>query len=103
MRKTILLTVIGVLFIALADAQVATYTFAQSTNTFSAITGATSISFGGTTTTWDDNVTSITIPFNFNFNGTLYSTCNVNSNGYLTFGATAPLTTGYTQIGRAHV
>ncbi|HRH50363.1 MAG TPA: hypothetical protein PLP23_16515, partial [Panacibacter sp.] len=98
MRKTIFLTLLGVAFVLFTNAQVANYTFTQSSNTFSAISGGTVISFAGTTTAWDDNVTSINIPFTFNFNGTGYTTCSVNSNGYITFGATASSASGYTPI-----
>ncbi|QQS72346.1 MAG: T9SS type A sorting domain-containing protein [Flavobacteriales bacterium] len=81
-----------------ARAQVATmYTFAQSSGTYTAITtggGATALSV----TTWDDQVVNLTGLPNFTFNGTSYTALNVNMNGYITFGATAPSGTGYTPI-----
>src|SRR5690606_19460807 len=35
----------------------------------------------------------VTIPFNFNYNGAQYSSMNVSTNGFITFGATPPVTT----------
>lgn len=53
-------------------------------------------------TTWDDNVaTAIPVGFTFTFNGSPYTTVNVSSNGFITFGATAPLATNYTPISSA--
>ncbi|MEO6167993.1 MAG: hypothetical protein ABIO98_10800, partial [Chitinophagales bacterium] len=73
------------------------YTFAQGSNAYSAISG-TALSFAGTTTTWDDNVASVTIPFTYTFNGTPYTSCSVNSNGYVTFGATVSSSSSYSAI-----
>jgi hypothetical protein len=72
-----------------SKAQVSVYGFSQS------LAGYTSLS--GTPTTaiaapWDNSVSAaVTIPFTFNFNGANYTSCRINSNGYITFGATAPL------------
>ena len=76
-----------------SKAQVAGYTFAQSTSTYSSITGTALFAAG-----WDDNVQNLTLPFTFQFNGASYSAINVSSNGFVTFGATAPGTTIYTPI-----
>src|SRR5574343_2052310 len=58
-----------------AYGQVSSYTFAQTTGTYSSISG-TAVGFG---TGWDDPaVANLTIPFPFNFNGTFYSSCKVN-------------------------
>ena len=74
--------------------QVATnYTFSQSTGTYAAITG-TAIH----TAAWDNAVVSVTIPFTFIFNGTNYTTCNVSTNGFITFGSTAPSIANYSPI-----
>ncbi|MFN4255628.1 MAG: beta strand repeat-containing protein, partial [Saprospiraceae bacterium] len=95
MKKFFLLLCVGMLFMAQrASAQANAYSFAQSAGTYSAISGGTNLFTSG----WDDNVSSVTLPFTFNFNGTDYTTCNVNSNGYITFGATAPGTTNYSPI-----
>ncbi|HKR06127.1 MAG TPA: T9SS type A sorting domain-containing protein [Bacteroidia bacterium] len=68
------------------NAQVAAYTFASASETYAAISGTTAFSSG-----YDDgNVTSVPIGFAFVFNGTSYTTCTINANGYITFGTTAP-------------
>lgn len=57
--------------------------------------GATPV-FG--TTTWDNNVTAaVAIGFNFNYNGKVYTTCYISSNGFITFGS-APATTNFTPL-----
>lgn len=75
--------------------QVANYTFSESAGTYTTITGTTAITSG-----WDDTVTTNSIPigFTFNFNGTNYTNCSINSNGYITFGATTSANTLYTPI-----
>jgi PKD repeat protein len=77
----------------LSKAQVAGYTFAQSTSTYSSITGTALFP-----TNWDDNVQNVALPFSFQFNGASYSAINVSSNGFVTFGATAPSGTSYTPV-----
>ena len=60
-------------------------------------TGATFLNPGTTTTlfaagSWSGSTAApaaVTIPFSFNFLGSNYSTCYVNPNGYVTFGATS--------------
>jgi len=78
-----------------AFGQVANYTFSESPGTYTTIAGTTAIASG-----WDDTVTANTIPigFTFNFNGTNYTTCSINSNGYITFGATLSANNLYTPI-----
>ncbi len=75
-------------------AQVSTYTFSQSTGTYTAITGGTVIHASG----WDDAVASATIPFSFTINGIAYTSVSVNSNGYATFGSTVSGATSSTPI-----
>jgi hypothetical protein len=69
------------------------YTFATSAGTYTAITGGTAIY----STTFDDGVTNVTIP-SFNFNGTNYTSANISTNGFITFGATAPAANYYNPI-----
>ncbi len=82
-----------------STAQVATgYTFSQgtvATNPASTSSGTAIISGW-----WDDNVSLFNFPagFTFNFNGTNYTSCRVSSNGFITFGATAPTGGNYTPI-----
>lgn len=87
-----------------ADAQVATnYLFSQSSGTYTPITGgsvvvaATDVATSGTTSL-DGGTYALPLPFSFSFNGTSYTTCNVNVNGYITFGTTAPTATTSTPI-----
>lgn len=77
-------------------AQVSAYSFAQTNDTYTEITGGTVLGTSTTTTSFDSQVWAIadgSIPFNFNFNGGNYTGCNVNSNGFITFGTTAPSST----------
>ncbi|TDO84057.1 hypothetical protein EV143_101502 [Flavobacterium chryseum] len=83
--------------------QVANYTFSQTAGTYTAIAGTTVHASG-----WDDNVSTNSIPFNFTFtyNNVNYTTCSINSNGFLTFGTTIsatnefnPISTGTTYAG----
>jgi len=81
------------------NAQVSNYTFAQTTGTFSSIASSGALVSGSDATTSTTNDTSgwaVTIPFNFNFNGTDYTSMYVNSNGGATFGTTT--STGSTLI-----
>ena len=92
--KRILFIITFLWAFGLSHSQVATnYTFSQSTGTYAAITG-TAIH----TAAWDDAVVSVTIPFTFIFNGTNYTTCNVSTNGFITFGSTAPAIANYLPI-----
>lgn len=68
------------------------YSFSTTSGTYTAITGGTSL-----LTTFDDVISNVTIP-SFNFNGTNYTSANISSNGFITFGATAPSGTNYTPI-----
>lgn len=73
------------------DAQVSAYTFSQSTNAFNSIASTGTLVQGSEATTSTTNDTAgwtVTIPFNFNFNGTDYTSIYVNSNGGATFGTT---------------
>ncbi|GAA4352237.1 hypothetical protein GCM10023185_11680 [Hymenobacter saemangeumensis] len=81
-----------------AWAQVTTYSFSQSSGTYTAIMGT---SLNGSTFTADDvnyTLAAGTIPFTFTFNGTGYTGLTVNTNGYITFGANPPATNLYTPI-----
>lgn len=93
-KKFFLVAGFALLFCFTGLSQVASlYTFSQNVNTYGAIAG-TNLSITG----WDDQNYALAIPFNFNFNGTVYTTCNVNTNGYISFGGTGPATTNYTPI-----
>ena len=68
------------------QAQVSAYTFTQTTGSYAPATGTDL--FG---TSWNDNVSAaLPIGFSFLFNSVPYSSVTVSSNGFVTFGATAP-------------
>jgi GEVED domain/Ig-like domain CHU_C associated len=79
-----------------ANAQVANYTFTESSGTYTELTSPTIAIAAG----WNDTVTTDTIPigFSFGFNGTNYTTCSINSNGFITFGSTLSANTNYLPI-----
>lgn len=85
-------------------AQVTGYTFSSTLGTYTEITGGTVVATATGTTgipSIDDVIFTMpdgTIPFDFYFNGTLYSGFNLSSNGFITFGATPPGTTTYLPI-----
>ena len=74
-----------------AIAQVATlYTAVPGSRTFTLITGGQLLTSG----TFDDAVLYTTVPTVF-FNGNYYTDMQVSTNGFLTFGPTAPTATNY--------
>jgi hypothetical protein len=83
------------------QAQVSLYSFAQSNQTYTEITGGTVLA----TATNEQTPVSLkwtlpasTIPFNFNFNGIVFTGCTIYSNGFLTFGTTEALATATNPI-----
>lgn len=74
-----------------AGAQVSAYTFAQSSGTYTPITGGTTL---GIPTNDDDNFNSLPIGFYFFYNGIPYNTFSVNNNGVVYMGNTATSTYG---------
>lgn len=91
----------------MSTAQVSAYAFTQSAGAYTAITGgsviavATSTSAAGTIDDAVFNLPAASFPFTFTYNGIGYTGCNISSNGYITFGATAPGTANYTPISGA--
>lgn len=83
-----------------ANAQVSAYSFAQSSGSFSPIAGTVLETATGNTsaTSLNSNVYNVVLPFNFFFNGISYSSINVSTNGFITFGSTAPTTTNTSPI-----
>lgn len=104
MKKILLsaFTIIAMCFIS--NAQVSSYSFSQSTGAYTAITGGSVVATATANTSAgsiDDavyNLPATTFPFTFTFNGIGYTGCNISSNGFITFGATAPTSTNYTPI-----
>lgn len=76
------------------QAQVSAYLFSETAATYAAISGTVIHASG-----WNDPVpVSVPIPFTFTFNNTGYTSCSVNGNGYITFGATASAAAGTTPV-----
>lgn len=73
-----------------ALAQVSTYTFSQTTGTYTAITGGT-VHYSSD---FDDGSVNVTLPFSFTFNSTAYSNIWVAANGYIVFGGSSDPTAG---------
>jgi hypothetical protein len=88
----------------IANAQVSLYDFVQSNGTYSELVGATTLATATTTTgagSLDDinyTLAAGTIPFSFVYDGVSYTGCTVSTNGYITFGSTAPTTTSYVPL-----
>ncbi|UPQ80769.1 GEVED domain-containing protein [Flavobacterium azooxidireducens] len=66
-----------------AMAQVSTYTFSQSSGTYTPITGGTLAASGAGL---DDTILSVILPTSFNYNGTTITTVGFSPNGYLIMG-----------------
>ena len=75
------------------NAQVSTYSFSQSSGTYSPITGGTVL---GVPTNDDTSFPSNPIGFTFWFNGAAYNTFSVNSNGFIALGST--VSSSYTAL-----
>ena len=75
------------------------YTFSQPVGiVYNLITGTDPFN----SSSWDDAVTTVSFPispaFVFNFNGTNYTSCSINTNGYITFGNTVSASNQYNAI-----
>jgi len=68
------------------NAQVSSYTFAQSSGAYTEINTGSVLQTGG----FDDAQDNITLPFTFNFSGASYTSVNVNANGFVYFGSSNP-------------
>ena len=97
--KYFLLLALSLVLSVNSYAQVSTgYTFSQGTVGTNPASGATAnivIASG-----WNDDVATLNFPggFSFVFNSAVYTSCNVNSNGYITFGGAAPAVNNYNPI-----
>jgi hypothetical protein len=71
--------------------QVSSYTFSQSSGTYTPITGGTIVAASNTTTTLDSEVYSaLPIGFTFSYNGIDYTSFGMNVNGWISMGSTVP-------------
>jgi putative cofactor-binding repeat protein len=83
----------GILMGMQGNAQVSTYTFSQTSGTYSPISGGTVL---GAPTNDDTSFPTNPIGFTFWFNGVAYSTFSVNSNGFIALGGA--VNSSYTAI-----
>ncbi len=84
--KLALLLCLGILFSFQSFATVSTYSFSQTSGTYTAISGGTVL---GDTTNNDNSFSAVSIGFTFYFNGQAYTQVAVNANGYIAFGSAA--------------
>jgi hypothetical protein len=85
-----------------ASAQVAiSYSFSQSVGSYVPITGGTVLGTASTATTLDDLTYAVTLPFAFTYDNATQTQVQVSTNGFLSFGGTAPGTSNYTPISSA--
>ncbi len=75
-------------------AQVASYSFASTNETYTPLANPTVLIASG----WDDAVISTPIPFAYKFAGLNFNQVNVSTNGFVTFGATSPHILNFTPI-----
>ena len=92
-------------------AQVSNYIFSQSNNTYTSITGGTLVgqatdalpSSTPESAPMDDfTYTAVSLPFTFTYNGTPYTSININTNGWISFDATATASTSGPISSTAH-
>ncbi len=67
------------------------YSFTQSSGTYTALASPTILATATASNSLDNAVYPVTLPFNFSFNGVNYSSLNVSTNGFITFGTTVPV------------
>ncbi|MFN7676282.1 GEVED domain-containing protein, partial [Flavobacterium sp.] len=114
MRTSWLMSVVLFFLLVLGNeafAQVTTYSFAQSSGTYTPITGGTVLATqttpnGTSAAALDDVNYTIALPFSFVFNGVTYasgSNIYANTNGFVSFGTTAPTAGTYGPIGSTNV
>lgn len=109
LKSKLLFLVFSLFTFASVQSQVNAYTFSASTvASYVPLTvagGATEISWTtpvpapSATLNWDNHAAAtIPVGFNFNYNGTVYTTVNVSPNGFISFGTTLPSATNYNPI-----
>jgi len=83
-------------------AQIATYyVFSQQTGTYDSLVSPTVLATATSGSSLDNFVYDIpsgSFPFTFTYNGTGYTGCKVTTNGFISFGTTAPSSGNYTPI-----
>jgi hypothetical protein len=100
MKKILLFFFLALSYIV--NAQVSAYSFAQSSGTYTPLPNTATVlatASGNTGAASLDNVIyPVTLPFGFVFNGSNYTSINVSTNGFITFGATTPGAATYSPI-----
>jgi hypothetical protein len=82
------------------EAQVASYTFANSAGAYTALTGGATWQ-SGTTVTTDLISGDIPIGFTFRYNGANYTNLRISNNGFIIFGNQSPANNNYTPISQS--
>lgn len=101
MKKLILIfSLITLCSKSILIAQVSNYTFSQHPGTYTEISGDTIVAAASHTSIDPYQLNDVTygpnhIPFAFPYNGVVYSNFMINSNGFITFGATSPGNSNY--------
>ncbi len=94
-------------FVLHSYADVNSYTFSQNSGTYIPLTAGRIIVFTATASATSDpglgndiiyTLADSIIPFDFAFAGAIYRTCKISTNGFISFGTTAPVTTNYTPL-----
>ncbi len=84
MKAIVFVTLLLCFITSASIAQVSSYTFSQTTGgTYGAALTGTRVGFAFQ----DDTVSTVALPFTFNFNGTNHTSVQVSSNGFLSFGS----------------
>ncbi|MFC4816941.1 T9SS type A sorting domain-containing protein [Flavobacterium sp. GCM10023249] len=111
MKKITFLLALLLAGITESSGQVNNYSFSQSSGTYTSLTGDTVLASqttasGTAATALDDVNYTIALPFAFNFSGVNYASGTniyVNTNGFVSFGASAPATNTYVPISTTNV
>lgn len=104
--KKITLLLFAIFTVFHATSQVSYYSFSQSNGTYTPLSGATVLATqttanGTSNAALDDVVYNVPLPFAFTFNGVSYTSgtnLKASTNGFVTFGTTAPATNNYAPI-----
>jgi GEVED domain/Fibronectin type III domain len=102
--KTLLVLVVCFLLSNNANAQVSAYQLDQLpiTPPFAGLpTSPTSTNLFAVTGNIDNGVSTVALPFTFQFNGSSYTSVNISMNGFVTLGATIPVLADVTPISSA--
>lgn len=74
------------------------YSFAQTSGTYTPLSASRTIWQSNATLGTDAVSPAVTLPWNFSYNGRVYSSIRISNNGFITFGANPPLAATYTAL-----